>query len=217
MHNMKQSFIRFCLENKVLAFGSFKLKSGRISPYFFNAGLFYTGASLQELGWYYAQCLLKHTISYDVLFGPAYKGFLLATSTAIALAEDGKSIEVSFNRKEIKDHGEKGLIIGAPLQNKKVIIIDDVVTAGTAFREAQHIIETNQGHLIGMIIALDRCESGQNPGTSAVQEIASHGISIFSIINFYDLVEYLKLENQHDMVRTMLEYHKQYGVIREKA
>src|SRR3989338_568215 len=152
MHCSKSDFIKLALTNKVLQFGQFTLKSGRQSPYFFNAGLFYQGESLRQLGQFYAKTLLDQQVEFSQLFGPAYKGLPLATATAIALAEKGKNATVTFNRKEIKSHGEGGQLIGAPL-NGKTIIVDDVITAGTAFRESQALIKANGGELTGVIIA----------------------------------------------------------------
>ena len=144
MNHTKSSFIKLALDCQVLKFGEFTLKSGRMSPYFFNAGLFYQGSALRQLGQFYAQTLLDNKVEFEHLFGPAYKGLPLATTTAVALAELGKEATVTFNRKEVKDHGEGGQLIGAPLSGKTVII-DDVITAGTAFRESQTLIKENGG------------------------------------------------------------------------
>lgn len=209
MNYSKTAFIKLALDNQVLKFGEFTLKSGRISPYFFNAGLFYTGKALQQLGQFYARTLLDHKAEFTHLFGPAYKGLPLATSTAIALSELGKETTVTFNRKEVKDHGEGGQLIGAPL-NGKTIIIDDVITAGTAFREAQILIKENGGLLRGVIIALDRCERGLGQ-KSALAEIQEQGIQVYSIINFFDLLEYLQEMGETEQVRKMKEYYQNYG------
>lgn len=210
MNNIKQAFIQLAINCNVLSFGDFKLKSGRQSPYFFNAGLFYQGEALRQLGQFYAQLLLDDGIEFDHLFGPAYKGFSLATATAIALAEKGKNITVTFNRKEVKDHGEGGQLIGAPLSGK-TIIIDDVITAGTAFREAQGFIEKAGGDLVGIAIALDRGERGQG-NQSILSEIQAQGIQVFSIINVFDLIEYLEKTQQEDELKRLLAYHREYGV-----
>ena len=161
MQDYQRAFIEFALEREVLKFGQFKLKSGRTSPYFFNAGLFNTGRDLAKLGQYYAQALVAANIDYDVLFGPAYKGIPIATTTAVALA-DKHNIDkpYCFNRKEAKAHGEGGNLVGSPLSGK-IMLVDDVITAGTAIRESMLLIEQNQAQLAGVLIALDRQEKGQ--------------------------------------------------------
>lgn len=209
MNHTKSSFIKLALECQVLKFGEFTLKSGRISPYFFNAGLFYHGSALRQLGQFYAKTLLEHDVSFEHLFGPAYKGIPLATSTAVALAELGKNITVTFNRKEIKTHGEGGQLIGSPLTGK-TIIIDDVITAGTAFRESQALIKDNGGILQGVVIALDRCERGLTE-KSTLSEIRAQGIEVYSIINLFDLIEYLRNTNQHEQVKKLEDYQERYG------
>ena len=168
---MKDAFIRLALDCNVLKFGEFTLKSGRISPYFFNAGLFYQGDALRQLGQFYAQTLIQNSIDFQHLFGPAYKGLPLATTTAVALAEAGINTTVTFNRKELKTHGEGGQLIGAPLTGNTVII-DDVITAGTAFREAQQLINAHGGQVTAVVIALDRCERGESR-QSTLAEIQS--------------------------------------------
>ncbi|OCH98123.1 orotate phosphoribosyltransferase [Legionella jamestowniensis] len=209
MDQFKESFIRLALDCQVLKFGDFILKSGRRSPYFFNAGLFYQGEALHQLGQFYAKTLLHHQVDFQHLFGPAYKGLPLATATAIALAESGTDVTVTFNRKEIKDHGEGGQLIGAPLQGK-TIIVDDVITAGTAFREAQTLIHQHGGKLTGVIIALDRCERGL--GTqSTLAEIKAQGIEVFSIITFFDLIDYLQTKGQCEQVERLMAYQREYG------
>jgi len=209
MNHTKSSFIKLALECQVLKFGEFTLKSGRASPYFFNAGLFYQGSSLRQLGQFYARTLLGHQVEFAHLFGPAYKGLPLATTTAVALAELGKESTVTFNRKEIKNHGEKGQLIGAPLTGK-TIIVDDVITAGTAFREAQTLIKENGGNLTGVIIALDRCERGLT-NNSTLAEIKAQGIAVYSIINLFDLIDYLKSTNQKEQVNKLEAYQAIYG------
>jgi orotate phosphoribosyltransferase len=209
MNHTKSSFIKLALDCQVLKFGEFTLKSGRISPYFFNAGLFYQGNALRQLGQFYAQTLLDNKVEFEHLFGPAYKGLPLATSAAVALAEQGKDITVTFNRKEVKDHGEGGQLIGAPLTGKTVII-DDVITAGTAFRESQALIKKNGGNLTGVIIALDRCERGLTE-KSTLSEIREQGINVYSIINLFDLIEYLNSSNELDQVKKLESYQQQYG------
>ena len=209
MNHTKSSFIKLALDCHVLKFGEFTLKSGRISPYFFNAGLFYQGKALRELGQFYAQTLLDNKVEFEHLFGPAYKGLPLATTTAVALAEQGKNSTVTFNRKEVKNHGEGGQLIGAPLTGKTVII-DDVITAGTAFRESQTLIKDNGGNLTGVIIALDRCERGLTE-KSTLSEIREQGINVYSIINLFDLIEYLNSTNELDQVKKLKSYQQLYG------
>ena len=209
MESSKESFIRLALDNDVLKFGEFKLKSGRISPYFFNAGLFYQSKALLQLGKFYANLLVKKAIKFDHLFGPAYKGLPLATTTAVALAEMGINSTVTFNRKEIKDHGEGGQLIGAPLSGN-TIIIDDVITAGTAFRESQQLIKDNGGKLCAVAIALDRRERTID-NHKTIEEIENQGIKVLSIITVFDLIEYLlkhKKEKQADILR---QYQEEYG------
>ena len=209
MDTSKEAFIRLALDCQVLKFGEFTLKSGRISPYFFNAGLFYQGKALHQLGYFYAKTLIEHQMEFDHLFGPAYKGLPLATATAIALAELGINVTVTFNRKEAKDHGEGGNLIGSPLSGK-TIIIDDVITAGTAFRESQSLIKQNGGQLEGVIIALDRCERGQS-NQSTLKEIEAQGIRVVSIITLFDLIDYLRKNNQSREVGHLLAYQQEYG------
>lgn len=209
MQCSKYDFIRLALTSGVLQFGHFTLKSGRQSPYFFNAGLFYQGEALRQLGRFYAKTLIDQAGEFDQLFGPAYKGLPLATATAIALAEQGKDVTVTFNRKEVKDHGEGGQLIGAPLSGK-TIIVDDVITAGTAFREAQQLIRDNGGELAGIVIALDRCERGLGQA-SALDEIRAQGIAVYSIISLFDLIDYLEAEGETSQVALLRSYQKEYG------
>lgn len=209
MNHTKSSFIKLALDCQVLKFGEFTLKSGRLSPYFFNAGLFYQGSALKQLGQFYAQTLIQNNAAFDHLFGPAYKGLPLATATAIALAEMGKESTVTFNRKEVKEHGEGGRLIGSPL-NGKTIIVDDVITAGTAFRESQALIREHGGELSGVIIALDRCERGLS-GKSTIEEIKEQGINVYSIITLVDLIDYLNSTQQHEQVAKLKAYQMSYG------
>ncbi len=210
MNNKKSDFIRLAIECNVLRFGEFTLKSGRKSPYFFYAGLFYQGRALAKLGQFYARELIDHQVEFDHLFGPAYKGLPLATATAIALAESGKDATVTFNRKEAKTHGEGGQLIGSPLYGKTVII-DDVITAGTAFREAQGLIESNGGKLTAVVIALDRCERGLS-NESAIMEIKKQGIEVYSIITIFDLINFLKDNNRQHQVENLQAYQEKYGI-----
>lgn len=209
MNHTKSSFIKLALDCQVLKFGEFTLKSGRLSPYFFNAGLFYQGSALRQLGQFYAKTLLDNKAEFEHLFGPAYKGLPLATTTAVALDEAGKNCTVTFNRKEVKSHGEGGQLIGSPLTGK-TIIIDDVITAGTAFRESQTLIKENGGILTGVIIALDRCERGLTE-RSTLSEIKDQGIKVYSIVNLFDLMDYLTNEGQLEQVKKLKAYQELYG------
>ncbi len=213
MKPYQQQFIELAMQYDILRFGNFTLKSGRISPYFFNAGLFNTGELLAQIGQAYAKAIVNADIRFDVLFGPAYKGIPLATSTAVALAEhEGRNIPYAFNRKEAKDHGEGGLIVGHPLQGQ-VLIIDDVITAGTAIRESLAIIDQAGAKACGVVIAMDRQERGQDQ-RSAIQQIEEeHGIPVVSIIKLADLVEYLSMDQtrEHDLL-ALREYRAKYGV-----
>ena len=192
MQDYQRDFLRFALDLGVLKFGDFTLKSGRQSPYFFNAGLFNTGSALARLGGFYATALQASGLDCDVLYGPAYKGIPLAAATAIALAtQHGRDLPYAFNRKESKDHGEGGIIVGHPLRGQ-VLIIDDVITAGTSVRESIDIIQAQGARPAGVLIALDRQERGQNE-SSAVQEVREHfGIPVVSIATLADLVAFLE-------------------------
>ena len=212
MQPYQQEFIEFALNIGVLKFGSFTLKSGRQSPYFFNSGLFNTGASLAQLGRFYAMALQHSNIEYDMLYGPAYKGIPLASATVIALADHHKrDIPYAFNRKEAKDHGEGGTIVGAPLQGK-VMIIDDVISAGTSVRESVEIIRAQDAQPAGVVIALDRQEVGKGDKT-AIQEVETdYGIKVASIVCLTDLIGYL--EQQPEMAESLSAiraYREQYG------
>ena len=213
MQDYKREFIEFAIENQVLRFGQFTLKSGRISPYFFNAGLFNTGAQLARLGRYYAAAIEASGIAFDTLFGPAYKGIPLASAAAIALAEHhGHNVPWCFNRKEAKDHGEGGSIVGAPLQGR-ILIIDDVITAGTAIRESMDIINAAGAQAAGVVIALDRQERGKGE-LSAIQEVEqSFGLRVASIITLADLLQFLEQDaTLHAHLDAVRAYREQYGV-----
>ena len=212
MEQYQKDFVDFTLETGVLKFGEFTLKSGRISPYFFNAGLFNKGSHLSQLGKFYAQAIEASNLKFDVLFGPAYKGIPLATATAIALNDSfNRNVPYSFNRKEVKDHGEGGNIVGHPLEGD-ILIIDDVITAGTAIREAQDIISANGANTKGVIVALDRQEKG-NSELSAIQEVEQiFGISVLSIINLSHIIDYLKDSKNEDTLQRIEGYRSQYGV-----
>lgn len=192
MKAFQQEFIEFALSRQVLKFGSFTLKSGRTSPYFFNAGLFNTGGDLAKLGRFYAAALMDAGIAFDVLFGPAYKGIPIATTTAVALAEHhGKDVPYCFNRKEAKTHGEGGSLVGSPLKGR-IMLVDDVITAGTAIRESMEIIQAQGAELAGVLIALDRQERGKGE-LSAIQEVErDFGTKVVSIIGLKDLIQYLE-------------------------
>lgn len=190
MQPFQQEFLRFALARQALRFGEFTLKSGRVSPYFFNAGLFASGRDLAMLGKSYAAAIRHQAPAFDMLFGPAYKGIPLATATAIALANDGQDVPVAYNRKEAKDHGEGGVLVGAPLQGK-VLIVDDVITAGTAIRESLDLIQAHGATAAGVVLALDRQERGQGM-YSAVQELEqSHGIPVLNIVQLDDILAFL--------------------------
>ncbi|KTD92619.1 MULTISPECIES: orotate phosphoribosyltransferase [unclassified Pseudoalteromonas] len=213
MKDYQKEFIEFALEKQVLKFGEFTLKSGRTSPYFFNAGLFNTGRDLARLGRFYAAALEDAAIEYDVLFGPAYKGIPIATTTAVALADHyNKDVPYCFNRKEKKAHGEGGTLVGSEL-NGKIMLVDDVITAGTAIRESMEIIANNGADLSGVLIALDRQEKGKAE-LSAIQEVErDFNTQVISIVKLADLISYL--ENQGTMsehLATVKAYRDQYGV-----
>ena len=212
MSDFKQAFIEFAIEHNVLRFGEFKTKAGRLSPYFFNAGLFNDGNSLHKLGQFYAKAILAAQLPFDMLFGPAYKGIPLVSAIAIALAEMGHNYAFCFNRKEIKDHGEGGNIVGAPLAGR-VLIVDDVITAGTSVQESVDLIRTASATPCGVVVALDRMERGRHE-KSAIQEVEQmHGIPVISIINLDNIMDYLVAKS--DMTPDLLaikRYRAQYGV-----
>lgn len=212
MQDYQQDFIQFALENEVLRFGDFTLKSGRQSPYFFNTGLFNTGAKLARLGSYYAQASLDSGIEFDMIYGPAYKGIPLASALAIALAEQhGRDVPYCFNRKEVKDHGEGGMTLGAPLQGN-VLIIDDVISAGTSVNESIEIIRKAGAKPAGVVISLNRQERGKGE-LSAIQEIEQQlKIPVRSIINLTDLIEHLQVHAEMKLhLDRVLAYRQQYG------
>lgn len=212
MQDYQREFLDFAISIDVLRFGEFTLKSGRVSPYFFNSGLFNTGVSLAKLGQYYAESIEASGIDYDMLFGPAYKGIPLVAATSIALAEKhGKDVPYAFNRKEAKDHGEGGTIVGAPLAGK-VLVIDDVISAGTSVRESVKIIEDAGAQLAGVSIAMDRQERGTGE-TSAIQEVESqYGIKVANIAAMADIIEYLgEKEGMDGYLSAIKDYREQYG------
>ena len=223
--DLRAQFIRFAVNNGILRFGEFRTKAGRLSPYFFNAGLFNDGASLGRLAQFYAQTLLAAEragrVRFDMLFGPAYKGITLASATAVALAHDGRNVAFAFNRKEAKDHGEGGTLIGAPLSGR-VVIVDDVISAGTSVRESVELIRAHGAQPAGVLIALDRQERGGNADTiselSAVQEVEkTYGVPVFAIAGLEDVLTFLDSGSEaatalHDYREKVAQYRMRYGV-----
>ena len=215
MQNYQLQFLEFVIEHQILKFGEFELKSGRISPYFFNAGLFNSGKKLDFLAKSYAEAIVESNLTFDVLFGPAYKGIPLVSTTAIALA---KNYDIdkpfAFNRKEAKQHGEKGLIVGANLQGR-ILILDDVITAGTAIREVVEIIGSAGASVSGIAVALDRQERGFGE-LSAIQEIEQMlNISVISIINLENIISYLSSSKDNELLKYLdgvVKYRKLFGV-----
>ncbi len=212
MLDHQQEFIQYALDCGVLKFGQFELKSGRTSPYFFNTGLFNTGAKLGKLGHFYAKTLIASGLQVDMLYGPAYKGIPLVSTASSAYADLKLDIPFAFNRKEAKDHGEGGLIVGTPLQGR-VLILDDVITAGTSVRESVSIINSMNATPAGVLIALDRQEKGVND-VSAVEEVKSKlDIPVISIINLKNIIEFLEQDEQaSEQLSIIKKYRKQYGI-----
>lgn len=212
MSDFRQDFLHFALEQNVLKFGQFTTKAGRQSPYFFNAGLFNDGYSMLRLARFYARSIIASEVKFDMLFGPAYKGIILAAATAMMLAEQGINVPYAYNRKEAKDHGEGGILVGAPLQGK-VLIIDDVISAGTSVRESVQIIQQFGASPAGVAIALDRMEKG-NSHTSAVQEVQQrYQIPVIPIATLDNLLQMLESENSLAEYRQpVANYRQQYGV-----
>jgi len=213
MQKYQYDFIQLAIKHQALCFGEFTLKSGRTSPYFFNAGRFQTGSALAELGRYYAAAIKAANIDFDIVFGPAYKGIPLAATTAIALADTyHQDLPYCYNRKEAKDHGEGGTLVGAPLQGK-VLIVDDVITAGTAVREVMSIIKSAGAQPAAVLIGLNRQEKGQG-NLSAIQEVEqSFGIPVVSIIHLNHIIHYLESQpDQQDMVAKIKAYRTTFGV-----
>ncbi|MFC6633772.1 orotate phosphoribosyltransferase [Microbulbifer taiwanensis] len=214
MQQYQRNFIQLALDHQVLCFGDFTLKSGRQSPYFFNAGRFHTGAALAALGQAYAEAILASGVEFDVIFGPAYKGIPLGAVTAVALAQKGVDKPFCYNRKEAKDHGEGGTLVGAPLVGK-VLIIDDVITAGTAVREVMQIIEAHGAEAAGVVIGLNRQEkAGEDCELSAIQEVErQYNIPVISIVQLDHIISYLKEESQDGgTVQKIVDYRQRYGV-----
>ena len=210
--DFRQEFIEFAVACKVLRFGEFTTKAGRQSPYFFNDGLFNDGASLGRLAGFYAKAAQTGGVAFDMLFGPAYKGIPLVAAIAIALAADGSNYPFAFNRKEAKDHGEGGSIVGAPLAGR-VLILDDVISAGTSVRESVNLIRTAGATPAGVLIALDRQERGQGD-LSAIEEVQrDHGIPVVAVASLRDLMAYLEYHPQFSSHKSAVErYREQYGV-----
>ena len=220
MSNLRQQFIAFSVATGVLRFGQFITKAGRDSPYFFNAGMFSHGATLGRLAEFYAQTLLDSGVEFDMLFGPAYKGITLASATAVALAAKGRDVPFAFNRKEAKDHGEGGVMVGAKLEGR-VVIIDDVISAGTSVRESVDMIRAEGATPCAVLIALDRMERSGKDGAlsvhSAVQEVSqTYGIPVLSIGNLTDLLEYISAAGadpqQAQYKAAVAAYRSRYGV-----
>lgn len=212
MPDFRQDFLQFALQQNVLKFGEFTTKAGRQSPYFFNAGLFNDGASTLQLAKFYAQAIIESKIEFDMLFGPAYKGIILAAATAMMLAEKGVNVPFAYNRKEAKDHGEGGVLVGAPLQGR-VLIIDDVISAGTSVRESVRLIEAEGATPAAVAIALDRMEKGSGE-LSAVQEVEQqYGLPVVAIANLHDLLTMLQDSPAlADHLQPVQDYRNRYGV-----
>jgi orotate phosphoribosyltransferase len=213
--DFRREFVEFAVGRGVLRFGEYKTKAGRLSPYFFNAGLFNDGEALRTLGGFYAKAILASGAQFDLLFGPAYKGIPLVTATAVALAQDGRNLPICFNRKEAKDHGEGGLTIGAALAGR-VLVVDDVISAGTSVRESVDLIRTSAAELAGVVIALDRMERGTGL-LSAVQEVRqTYQVPVISIATLDDIVVYLTLQGAMARELQMVSrYRNQYGVVND--
>ena len=212
MTHFSRDFIAFALDCQVLRFGQFQTKAGRASPYFFNAGLFNDGASLGKLGQFYAKAFTSAALQVDMLFGPAYKGIPLAAASAIALAQQGINLPFSFNRKEAKDHGEGGTVVGAPLRGR-VLIIDDVISAGTSVRESVDLIRAQGATPAGVLIALDRMEKGLGELSATQEAQRMYGFPVFSIATLDDLVAYLEQQpSMESKLQAVQRYREQYGV-----
>lgn len=220
LSTLRQEFIAFSVAAGVLSFGEFITKAGRVSPYFFNAGLFNDGKNLGQLAHFYARALLDSKVDFDMLYGPAYKGITLASATAVALANVGRNVSFAYNRKEVKDHGEGGGIVGAPLQGK-VVIVDDVISAGTSVRESIELIRSQGAHPCAVLVALDRMEKVGKEGAlsecSALQEVSQiYAIPVISIASLVDLLEYVSCSGADSEYVAyegkILAYRRRYGV-----
>lgn len=212
MADWRHDFLSFCMECDVLRFGEFTLKSGRSSPYFFNAGLFNSGGRLAKLGTYYARAIAESGLEWDVLLGPAYKGIPLAATTAIALAtEHGVDAKYCFNRKEAKDHGEGGVIVGSPLVGR-ALVVDDVITAGTAARESAALVAAQGASLAGLVVALDREECGSGTTMTAIGQVrADLGVPVVCIVTLADLIGFLDAKGRTEDAGRLREHRKQFG------
>ena len=219
INSNQDNFIRFALEAKVLSFGEFKTKAGRLSPYFFNAGEFNDGARLSALGRYYAKALQESNIQFDMLYGPAYKGITLAAATAIALADNGINVPYAYNRKEAKDHGEGGMLVGAPVKGR-VVIVDDVISAGTSVRESVDLIRSAGAEPAAVLIALDRMERSGNAieigDKSAVQAVEQEfGLPVIAIANLAGLMSFLTSSSDTELTNylpAVKAYREKYGI-----
>ncbi|MDX6278925.1 MAG: orotate phosphoribosyltransferase [Nocardioidaceae bacterium] len=213
MQDYQREFIEFALDHDVLRFGDFTLKSGRTSPYFFNAGLFNTGERLAGLGRFYASAVVDSGLEFDVLLGPAYKGIPIASATVVQLAAlHGRDVPWCFNRKEAKDHGEGGLIVGSPLEGR-VLVVDDVITAGTAIREVMEIVDAAGAKAVGIVVAVDRQERGQ-ADLSAIQEVErDFGVSVISIITLSQIIQYIEETGRHaEHLDAIRGYREEFGI-----
>ena len=215
LDSTQKQFIEAAIRASVLRFGEFKLKSGRLSPYFFNMGNFKTGRDMAEVAECYTKTILKSGLEFDVIFGPAYKGIPLCAVVAAAMAQHGRNVEFAYNRKEAKDHGEGGCIVGSALKDKRVLVIDDVITAGTATRESVSIIEKEGGKVTGLVIALDRQEKGNDCDVSAVQQIVKdYGFPVVSIVNLEALINYLNRGGElSSHLEAIKKYREMYGAL----
>ena len=213
MNKYQNDFLEFAIQNNVLKFGEFTLKSGRKSPYFFNFGLFQTGSSLAKLGDYYAQSIVDSNVEFDMVFGPAYKGIpLVAVITAALYEKHGKDYPYAYNRKEAKDHGEGGSIVGAPLEGK-VLIVDDLISAGTAIREAADIVEGNGASLAGVALSIDRQEKGLGNKSAAQEVEEQYGIPVLHVIGLDNVIQYLKATvNDDELLKRIQNYRNKYGI-----
>ena len=215
MQPHQTAFMQLALEHEVLKFGSFTLKSGRVSPYFFNLGKISSGGAMRRLAHAYAEALTRSGVAFDMLFGPAYKGIPLATAVACALAEQGRDVPYAYNRKEAKDHGEGGTLVGAALAGKKVLIVDDVLTAGTALREAVAMIRAAGGEPVGAMIALDRMERGKGTLSAVAEMEADTGVRVIALVTVHEILAYLKAQKAvaaDSTVQAIEDYQARYGV-----
>ena len=214
MKDYQNEFLNFAIDNNVLSFGEYTLKSGRLSPYFFNFGLFQTGSALARLGDYYAQAIVDSGLKFDMLFGPAYKGIPLVSVIAATLYEKhGIDYPYAYNRKEAKDHGEGGNIVGAPLEGR-VLVVDDVISAGTACREAADFVQNGGATLAGIAISLDRQERGTGEKSAVMEVEEAYGVSVLHIIGLHNVIQHIEqTANEPELLERITAYREQYGVI----